>query len=67
MFFVSEVYADPTHSSYEALRFVYGVSTTFTPKVRENPFFINAVMHINSSGLVDGGGVCENLALCDCM
>ncbi|XP_059462623.1 thioredoxin-like protein AAED1, chloroplastic isoform X2 [Corylus avellana] len=30
--FKGEVYADPTHSSYEALRFVYGVSTTFTPK-----------------------------------
>ncbi|KAF3442076.1 hypothetical protein FNV43_RR15992 [Rhamnella rubrinervis] len=30
--FKGEVYADPTHSSYEALRFVSGVSTTFTPK-----------------------------------
>lgn len=30
--FKGEVYADPSHSSYEALRFVYGVSTTFTPK-----------------------------------
>ncbi|PON32464.1 Peroxiredoxin-like FAM213/AAED [Parasponia andersonii] len=27
-----EVYADPSHSSYEALRFVSGVTTTFTPK-----------------------------------
>ncbi|XP_035544654.1 thioredoxin-like protein AAED1, chloroplastic [Juglans regia] len=26
------VYADPTHSWYEALQFVLGVSTTFTPK-----------------------------------
>ncbi|XP_059667721.1 thioredoxin-like protein AAED1, chloroplastic isoform X2 [Cornus florida] len=26
-----EVYADPSYSSYEALRFVSGVSTTFTP------------------------------------
>ncbi|KAF5475930.1 hypothetical protein F2P56_007685 [Juglans regia] len=30
--FKGEVYADPTHSSYEALQFVSGVSTTFTPK-----------------------------------
>lgn len=30
--FKGEVYADPNHSSYEALRFVSGVSTTFTPK-----------------------------------
>ncbi|XP_012082257.1 thioredoxin-like protein AAED1, chloroplastic [Jatropha curcas] len=30
--FKGEVYADPTHSSYEALKFVSGVSTTFTPK-----------------------------------
>ncbi|GAV84192.1 AhpC-TSA_2 domain-containing protein [Cephalotus follicularis] len=30
--FKGEVYADPSHSSYDALRFVYGVSTTFTPK-----------------------------------
>ncbi|RXH80645.1 hypothetical protein DVH24_004559 [Malus domestica] len=30
--FKGEVYADPTHSSYEALRFVSGVTTTFTPK-----------------------------------
>ncbi|KAL9227993.1 hypothetical protein vseg_003619 [Gypsophila vaccaria] len=30
--FEGEVYADPDHSSYEALRFVSGVSTTFTPK-----------------------------------
>jgi hypothetical protein len=51
LFSVSEVYADPSHSSYEALRFVNGVSTTFTPKVSENPFFINAVMHIITSGL----------------
>ncbi|XP_071910461.1 thioredoxin-like protein AAED1, chloroplastic isoform X1 [Coffea arabica] len=29
--FRGEVYADPSHSSYEALRFVSGVSTTFTP------------------------------------
>ncbi|XP_022634909.1 thioredoxin-like protein AAED1, chloroplastic isoform X3 [Vigna radiata var. radiata] len=26
-----EIYADPTHSSYEALQFVSGVLTTFTP------------------------------------
>ncbi|KAH9624739.1 hypothetical protein KSS87_009007, partial [Heliosperma pusillum] len=30
--FKGEVYADPDHSSYEALRFVSGVTTTFTPK-----------------------------------
>ncbi|KAL5546244.1 hypothetical protein UlMin_005931 [Ulmus minor] len=30
--FKGEVYADPNHSSYEALRFVSGVLTTFTPK-----------------------------------
>lgn len=30
--FKGEVYADPNHSSYEALEFVSGVSTTFTPK-----------------------------------
>ncbi|XP_010528163.1 PREDICTED: thioredoxin-like protein AAED1, chloroplastic [Tarenaya hassleriana] len=30
--FKGEVYADPNHASYEALRFVSGVSTTFTPK-----------------------------------
>ncbi|XP_062117058.1 thioredoxin-like protein AAED1, chloroplastic [Humulus lupulus] len=30
--FKGEVYADPNHSSYEALRFVSGVTTTFTPK-----------------------------------
>ncbi|XP_057512920.1 thioredoxin-like protein AAED1, chloroplastic isoform X2 [Actinidia eriantha] len=29
--FKGEVYADPRYSSYEALRFVSGVSTTFTP------------------------------------
>ncbi|KAH7842629.1 hypothetical protein Vadar_007523 [Vaccinium darrowii] len=29
--FKGEVYADPSYSSYEALRFVSGVSTTFTP------------------------------------
>ncbi|KAI3447630.1 hypothetical protein Pfo_004295 [Paulownia fortunei] len=29
--FKGEVYADPGHSSYEALKFVSGVSTTFTP------------------------------------
>ncbi|CDP06693.1 unnamed protein product [Coffea canephora] len=29
--FRGEVYADPSHTSYEALRFVSGVSTTFTP------------------------------------
>lgn len=50
---VSEVYADPSHSSYDALRFVSGVSTTFTPKVGENPVFINAVMHIITS-VLDG-------------
>lgn len=30
--FKGEVYADPTHSSFDALNFAYGVSTTFTPK-----------------------------------
>ncbi|XWS66954.1 hypothetical protein CRYUN_Cryun05aG0244500 [Craigia yunnanensis] len=30
--FKGEVYADPSHSSYEALRFVSGVTTIFTPK-----------------------------------
>ncbi|KAH7553468.1 hypothetical protein ACOSP7_029807 [Xanthoceras sorbifolium] len=30
--FKGEVYADPSHSSYEAFRFVSGVATTFTPK-----------------------------------
>ncbi|KAI5585031.1 hypothetical protein POPTR_006G133100v4 [Populus trichocarpa] len=30
--FKGEVYADPSHSSYKALQFVSGVSTTFTPK-----------------------------------
>ncbi|PIN03714.1 hypothetical protein CDL12_23753 [Handroanthus impetiginosus] len=29
--FKGEVYADPSHSSYDALKFVSGVSTTFTP------------------------------------
>ncbi|CAI9783210.1 unnamed protein product [Fraxinus pennsylvanica] len=29
--FKGKVYADPSYSSYEALRFVSGVSTTFTP------------------------------------
>ncbi|QCD97880.1 galactonate dehydratase [Vigna unguiculata] len=29
--FPGEIYADPTHSSYEALQFVSGVLTTFTP------------------------------------
>ncbi|KAK3016667.1 hypothetical protein RJ639_006762 [Escallonia herrerae] len=29
--FQGEVYADPKYSAYEALRFVSGVSTTFTP------------------------------------
>lgn len=29
--FEGEVYADPTHSSYEALKFVSGISSTFTP------------------------------------
>eukprot|EP00262_Sarcandra_glabra_P002073 TRINITY_DN1232_c0_g1_i2.p1 TRINITY_DN1232_c0_g1~~TRINITY_DN1232_c0_g1_i2.p1 ORF type:complete len:267 (-),score=49.70 TRINITY_DN1232_c0_g1_i2:304-1104(-) len=29
--FKGEVYADPNHSSYEALSFVSGISTTFTP------------------------------------
>ncbi|CAI0471603.1 unnamed protein product [Linum tenue] len=31
-YMVSEVYADPNHSCYEALNFVSGVGTTFTPK-----------------------------------
>lgn len=35
LFLVVEVYADPSYSSYEALRFVSGVSTTFTPGVRK--------------------------------
>ncbi|XP_038998745.1 thioredoxin-like protein AAED1, chloroplastic [Hibiscus syriacus] len=30
--FKGEVYADPSHSSYDALRFVSGFATTFTPK-----------------------------------
>ncbi|OMP03661.1 Thioredoxin-like protein [Corchorus olitorius] len=30
--FEGEVYADPSHSSYEALSFVSGWTTTFTPK-----------------------------------
>ncbi|KAI4349217.1 hypothetical protein L6164_009837 [Bauhinia variegata] len=30
--FQGEIYADPTYSSYEALKFVSGFSTTFTPK-----------------------------------
>ncbi|PKA66926.1 Thioredoxin-like protein AAED1, chloroplastic [Apostasia shenzhenica] len=30
--FNGEVYADPSHSSFDALNFAYGVSTTFTPK-----------------------------------
>ncbi|CAN6463103.1 unnamed protein product [Victoria cruziana] len=29
--FKGEVYADPTHSSYNALKFVSGITTTFTP------------------------------------
>ncbi|KAG6523152.1 thioredoxin-like protein AAED1, chloroplastic isoform X1 [Zingiber officinale] len=29
--FEGEVYADPTHSSYDAIKFAYGVLTTFTP------------------------------------
>lgn len=33
VFFLSEVYADPNHASYEALKFASGVSVTFTPKV----------------------------------
>ena len=48
LLFFSEVYADPNHSSYEALEFVSGVSTTFTPKVCKTNcvFFINTIMHI---------------------
>ncbi|KAL9268413.1 Thioredoxin-like protein [Drosera capensis] len=30
--FEGEIYADPNHASYEALRFISGASTTFTPK-----------------------------------
>lgn len=30
--FEGEVYADPNHASYEALKFASGVSVTFTPK-----------------------------------
>ncbi|KAJ3682798.1 hypothetical protein LUZ60_013025 [Juncus effusus] len=29
--FKGEIYADPNHSSYEALQFAYGVTKTFTP------------------------------------
>ncbi|XP_072975046.1 thioredoxin-like protein AAED1, chloroplastic [Typha angustifolia] len=29
--FKGEIYADPNHSSYDALEFAYGVATTFTP------------------------------------
>lgn len=32
---VSEVYADPSHASYKALQFAYGVFSTFTPKVSD--------------------------------
>lgn len=41
----SEVYADPNHSSYEALEFVSGVLTTFTPKVCK----INRVLYQHNS------------------
>ncbi|CAA3032142.1 thioredoxin AAED1, chloroplastic [Olea europaea subsp. europaea] len=34
------VYADPSYSSYEALRFVSGVSTTFTPGVGQSSQFL---------------------------
>jgi len=34
---LAEIYADPTHSSYEALQFVSGVLTTFTPNVSHTP------------------------------
>uniref|UniRef100_A0A7N1A8V0 Thioredoxin-like protein AAED1, chloroplastic n=1 Tax=Kalanchoe fedtschenkoi TaxID=63787 RepID=A0A7N1A8V0_KALFE len=30
--FKGEVYADPSHASYDALKFAYGVLSTFTPK-----------------------------------
>lgn len=33
---LSEVYADPNHASYEALKFASGVSVTFTPKVESD-------------------------------
>jgi len=29
--FKGEVYADPSHASYDALNFVYGINSTFTP------------------------------------
>lgn len=30
---LAEIYADPNHSSYDALQFVSGIATTFTPVV----------------------------------
>lgn len=58
LFAVTEVYADPNHSSYEALRFVSGVLTTFTPKVRidilhgqQHMFGSPAIMNEDFDGL----------------
>jgi len=31
--FKGDVYADPTHSSYDALEFTFGLFSTFTPAV----------------------------------
>jgi hypothetical protein len=31
--YITEVYADPTHSSYDALEFAFGLFSTFTPAV----------------------------------
>jgi hypothetical protein len=31
--YIAEVYADPTHSSYNALEFAFGLFSTFTPAV----------------------------------
>lgn len=41
--FSPEVYADPDHSSYEALKFVSGVFSTFTPKVCKLLHFVCTV------------------------
>lgn len=38
LLFSSEVYADPSHSAYEALRFVSGFTTTLTPGVCTGSF-----------------------------
>lgn len=31
--YIAEVYADPNHSSYDALEFAFGLFSTFTPSV----------------------------------